>query len=101
MQNSGDASIGGPIYIPGLIKGRNKLFFFFSGIIDTFAGVGGGSATVPTTSEVGGNFSDYPTATAPAGFISGTTSGSGVQGSCPTGTPYYGQYQLYNPYSVK
>jgi hypothetical protein len=98
--NNADASVGGPIYIPGLIKGRNKLFFFFSGIIDNFAGAGGGSATLPTTQELTGNFTDYPTSTAPNGFISGTTSSKGVQGTCPTGTPYYGQYQLYNPYST-
>ncbi len=99
--NNGDASIGGPVYIPKLMNGRNKkLFFFFSGIIDNFAGVGPANATVPTAQELGGNFNDYPTSTAPAGFISGTTSSNGVVGTCPTGTPYYGQYQLYNPYSV-
>jgi hypothetical protein len=98
--NNGDAAIGGPVYIPKLINGRNKLFFFVSGIIDDFSGVGPANATLPTVQEQGGNFNDYPTSTPPAGFIAGTTSTSGVQGSCPTGTPYYGQYQLYNPYSV-
>src|SRR6266702_2565502 len=98
--NNADASVGGPIYIPGLIKGRNKLFFFVSGIVDNFAGAGGGNATLPTTQELTGNFNDYPTSVAPAGFIVGTTSSKGVQGTCPTGTPYYGQYQLYNPYSA-
>ncbi|HEY2018708.1 MAG TPA: carboxypeptidase-like regulatory domain-containing protein [Bryobacteraceae bacterium] len=98
--NNADASLGGPVYIPGLIKGRNKFFFFVSGIVDNFAGAGGGSATLPTTPELTGNFADYPTTTPPAGFIAGTTSSKGVQGTCPTGTPYYGQYQLYNPYST-
>ena len=59
--NNGDAAIGGPVYIPKLINGRNKFFFFFSGIIDNFAGVGPASATVPTEQEIGGNFSDFPT----------------------------------------
>jgi hypothetical protein len=98
--NNGDGSVGGPVYIPGLIKGRNKFFFFVSGNIDNFAGAGGATATVPTSQEMTGNFNDYPTTTAPAGFIVGTTSGNGVAGTCPTGTLYYGQYQLYNPYSV-
>ena len=98
--NNGDASIGGPVYIPKVIHGQNKFFFFFSGIIDNFAGVGTATATVPTAQELGGNFSDFPTVVAPNGFISGTTSSNGVVGTCPTGTPFYGQYQLYNPYSV-
>jgi Carboxypeptidase regulatory-like domain len=98
--NNGDASVGGPVYIPKLINGHDKLFFFVSGIIDNFAGVGAATATVPTVQEQGGNFNDFPTTTAPAGFLSGTTGSDGVAGTCPAGTPYYGQYQLYNPYSV-
>ena len=98
--NNGDASLGGPVYIPKLINGHNKLFFFVSGIIDNFAGVGAATATVPTVQEQSGNFNDFPTTTAPAGFYSGTTGSDGVQGTCAAGTPYYGQYQLYDPYSV-
>jgi hypothetical protein len=99
--NNGDVAIGGPVYIPKLINGRNKFFFFFSGIIDNFAGVGPGTGTVPTLQEQSGNFNDFPTSAAPQGFYSGTTSSSGVAGTCPAGTPYYGQYQLYNPFSVR
>jgi len=100
--NNGDVAIGGPVYIPKVIDGRNKFFFFFSGIIDNFAGVGPGNGTLPTSQEVmNGNFNDFPTATAPPGFIAGTTSSSGVVGTCPAGTPYYGQYQIYNPFSVQ
>ena len=98
--NNTDAAVGGPVYIPKLINGHNKLFFFVSGIIDDFAGAGPATATIPTVQEEGGNFNDYPTTTAPAGFYSGTTGSDGVAGTCPAGTPYYGQYQLYNPYSV-
>ena len=104
--NNGDVAIGGPIDIPKVINGHNKLFFFFGSSIDQFAGVGGGSATVPTQQELTGNFSDWVGAypgglpTPPPGFISGTTSSEGVAGTCPTGTPYYGQYQIYNPFSV-
>ena len=100
--NNGDAAIGGPVYIPHVIDGHNKFFFFFSGIIDNFAGVGPGTGTVPTLQEESGNFNDFPTVTAPVnGFYTGTTSSSGVVGTCPTGTPYFGQYQLYNPFSVQ
>lgn len=98
--NNGDASIGGPVYIPKVMNGRNKFFFFFSGIIDNFAGVQSQNATVPTAQEQTGNFNDFPTVTPPAGFIVGTTSSAGVAGTCPVGTPFYGQYQIYSPYSV-
>jgi hypothetical protein len=98
--NNGDASVGGPVYIPKLINGHDKLFFFVSGIIDDFAGAGPANATLPTVQEEGGNFNDYPAVAPPMGFITGTTSSDGVAGTCPAGTPYYGQYQLYNPYSV-
>jgi hypothetical protein len=99
--NNGDVAIGGPVYIPKLIDGRNKFFFFFSSILDNFAGVGGASATIPTLQEQSGNLNDFPTVAAPPGFITGTTSSAGVAGTCPSGTLYYGQYQLYNPYSVQ
>lgn len=98
--NNGDAALGGPIYIPKLINGHDRLFFFVSGIIDNFAGVGPANATFPTVQEQSGNFNDFPTSTPPAGFLSGTTGSDGVQGTCATGTPYYGQYQIYNPFSV-
>jgi hypothetical protein len=107
--NNGDAAIGGPVYIPHVVNGRNKLFFFFTGTIDNFAGSGAATATIPTLQEETGNFSDWANTTAlpssvlnnpPAGFIAGSTSSAGVVGTCPTGTPFYGQYQLYNPFSV-
>ena len=101
--NNGDAAIGGPIYIPHLVNGHDKMFFFFSTIINKFAGSGPSTATLPTPQEETGNFSDWPTSTPPAGFIVGTVgsgTSAGVQGTCPVGTPYYGQYQLYNPFSV-
>ena len=109
--NNGDASIGGPVYIPKLMNGRNKkFFFFFSGIIDNFAGVGPATATVPTAAEQGGNFSDYSSVVNPSSVNGGQPWLFGdpnpshvpalITNLCTAGTPYYGQYQLYNPYSV-
>ncbi|MBT9332653.1 TonB-dependent receptor domain-containing protein [Paracidobacterium acidisoli] len=90
--NNGAAAIGGPVYIPGVFDGHNKLFFFASVLDDTFAGAGSQSATVPTLQERTGDFSDLPqqTTNIPAAFTS----------ACPAGTPYFGQYQIYDPYSV-
>ena len=101
--NNGDANIGGPVYIPHIFDGRNKFFFFVSGIIDNFAGVQTQSATVPTTQELTGNFGDYngidPNAlkNTPANW---NTAVGSTPAQCPGGQPYFGQYQIYNPFTV-
>lgn len=86
--------IGGPVVLPKLWNGRNKLFWFFGGNEDPSTTSSPSVATVPTVQERSGNFSDMPTATLPANYA------STFQGVCGTSTPYYGQYQIYDPYSV-
>jgi hypothetical protein len=56
-QNQFGGSIGGPIWIPKLFNGRDKLFFAFAyeGFYDS--GTGGGTTSVPTVAERGGDFS--------------------------------------------
>jgi hypothetical protein len=86
-------AIGGPVYIPKIIDGRNKLFFFQSIAIDDFNGTGTSSLRIPTPAERTGNFTDlidpaHPTP--PAEFTQ----------ACP-GATYYGRYQIYNPFSVQ
>jgi len=57
-QNELAASIGGPIIIPHLFNGRNKLFFFAS--YDRFhsrSGANPGTVTIPTTGFQNGDFS--------------------------------------------
>ncbi len=90
--NNGSAAIGGPVFIPKIFDGHNKLFFFASVLNDVFSGAGSQTATVPTVQERTGNFSDLPqqTTNIPTDFTS----------ACPAGTPYYGQYQIYDPFSV-
>lgn len=90
--NNGSAAVGGPVVIPKIFDGRNKLFFFVSVLDDVFAGAGSQTASIPTMQERTGNFSDLPIQTSgvPAAFTS----------ACPAGTPYFGQYQIYDPYSV-
>jgi hypothetical protein len=91
--NDGDAVLGGPVYIPKVFDGHNKLFFLVSVVDDVQAGSGSATASIPTVQERSGNFSDLPaqsTGTIPPQFAA----------ACPSGTPFYGQYQLYNPFSV-
>src|SRR5260370_22459386 len=92
QRNNGSAAVGGLAYIPKLLDGRNKLFFFASVLDDAFAGAGSQTATVPTMQERTGDFSDLPvqTTNVPAAFTT----------ACGTSTPYYGQYQLYDPFSA-
>ena len=58
--NDYGASLGGPIRIPHLIDGRNKLFFFFSfdGFDDRKPTENTFNHTVPTLAERQGDFSD-------------------------------------------
>jgi Carboxypeptidase regulatory-like domain len=94
--NYGDAGIGGPVFIPKIFDGRNRLFFFV-GVTDS-APNNASSTTiaVPTGLEKTGNFSDLGPGTVPTGAVATLFRAAG----CPAGTLFYGQYQIYNPYSV-
>jgi hypothetical protein len=77
---------GGPLYIPGLYKQRDKTFFFanYEGLR-----LNGGlsyAAQVPTTAQLGGDFSSELTATS-------------LGTDCLGRTIYQGA--IYNPYSVE
>ena len=91
-ENNDGFAVGGPVFIPKLYDGRNKFFWFTSYDSDIFSDAGANTITIPTARERGGDFSDLPAQTSgvPAAFTQ----------ACGTGTPYYGQYQIYNPYSV-
>jgi hypothetical protein len=94
--NNGAVAVGGPVLFPKVFDGRNKLFFFVSVLDDVFAGAGSQSATVPTLQERTGDFTDLfgqdPNAAknTPANWST----------LCPN-SPYYGQYQIYDPFSTK
>ena len=76
---------GGPLYIPGIYKQRDKTFFFanYEGL--RLNGAGSYSAEVPTTAQLGGDFSAELTTT--------------VLGTDCLGRPVY-QGAIYNPYSL-
>ena len=76
---------GGPLYIPGLYKQRDKTFFFanYEGL--RLNGAGSYSADVPTTAQLGGDFSAELTTTS-------------LGTDCLGRTIYQGA--IYNPYSL-
>jgi hypothetical protein len=92
--NFGDAAIGGPVFIPKLYDGRNKFFFFVGVELEAPNNASSTALAVPTVRERSGDFSDLITpTTAPANATAFTS-------ACGANAPFYGQYQLYNPYSV-
>jgi hypothetical protein len=76
--NSG-INLGGPIYIPKIFNGRDKLFFFGNITRDAYSDAQFASYTVPTSQQRNGDFSDLP--------------GCG-SGAC-------GAYTIYDPLTVK
>jgi hypothetical protein len=93
-ENRDSFGIGGPVIIPKLFNGRNKLFFFVSGLDDNYAGDTSSTISIPTQQELAGNFSDMPVANSAS-----TPTPAAYASACP-GSAYYGQYQIYNPFSV-
>jgi hypothetical protein len=60
FSKSVDLTFGGPVYIPKLINGRNKLFFFFNYGWNNELRIGpngSGITTVPTAANIAGDFS--------------------------------------------
>jgi hypothetical protein len=92
----GDMGVGGPVFIPKLFDGRNKLFFFVGVAISAPNNAKPATGNVPTAQERTGDFSDLIVPVAPP---TGATAHYFTD-TCGTGANYYGQYQLYNPYSV-
>src|SRR5208283_3253893 len=83
-RNQFGAAGGGPLYIPGIYKQRDKTFFFFNYEGLRLNGSGTVHLQVPTTAELGGDFS------AQLGAQLGT--------DC-AGHPIYAG-EIYNPYTA-
>jgi hypothetical protein len=85
-RNQFGAAGGGPLYIPGIYRQRNKTFFFanYEGLRLNNSGTFG--ANVPTTDEEGGDFSAELTATSLGTDCLGRTIYSGA---------------IYNPYTTR
>jgi hypothetical protein len=85
-------TVGGPVFIPKLFDGRNKFFFFVGLDGNTWIDASVKNASIPTIQQRSGDFSDLPSTTTsiPAAYVT----------ACGAGTPYYGQYQIFNPFSI-
>jgi hypothetical protein len=88
-------TFGGPIRIPKLFNGQDKLFFFFAyeGLRDSTPATT--TLTVPTAAERMGDFSQTLAAGCPTGY---TVNGSGIA-ICNGGTAP-DPNQLYNPFTA-
>ena len=89
-------TVGGPVWIPKVFNGKDKLFFFFAyeGLKDSQPVTT--TTTVPTVAELTGDFSQ----TLAAGCTSAgyTVNGAGVANCNSTGKA--DPNQLYNPYTA-
>src|SRR5436305_7706558 len=64
-QNLEAASVGGPVWIPKIYNGKNKLFFFFSGERSRAKDISpAGLISLPTAQEKAGDFSQYTSSAA-------------------------------------
>ena len=104
-------TVGGPVRIPKVIDGRNKLFFFFAweGLKDSTPNTA--TTTVPTTSsvagspgtggEAGGDFYQTLLAGCPAGINGYNAAGAALCNPSGKNTsPYLDPNQLYNPFTA-
>lgn len=91
-KNDYGVTLGGPVWIPHVYNGHNKLFFFFSWEQLRYGEGSTATTTVPTPQELSGDFSN------PA-FYNPTS--SGVIGTNPcTGGPIY-QGQIFDPSTTR
>ena len=93
-------TFGGPVSIPKLYSGKDKLFFFFAfeGLKDSQPG--SQTMTVPTAAERTGDFSQILAAGCPGGYANDPTKAAAICNPYGTATkPYADPNQLYNPYN--
>ncbi len=93
-------TFGGPVLVPKVFNGKDKLFFFFAyeGLKDSQPNAT--TQTVPTAAERTGDFSQVLAAGCPGGFANDPTKAAAQ--CLPYGsnkTAYADPNQLYNPYN--
>jgi len=59
-QNQFGVTLGGPVYLPKVFNGKNKLFFFFSYDAWRYTSAAKALYHVPTAAELNGDFSAWP-----------------------------------------
>jgi len=90
--NQYGASLTGPIRVPRVYDGRNKLFFLFAWEALNMKKPSTSYSTVPTDAERGGDFSALLPLGCPNGYLNGNTA------VCSNGKT--NPYQLFNPYKA-
>ena len=96
-------TVGGPIFVPKVFNGKDKLFFFFA-----FEGLKDSSpvtytTTVPTAAERTGDFSQTLAAGCPTGFNNNPATAAAVCNADPAikqSSPYLDPNQIYNPFTA-
>ncbi|HEY5381090.1 MAG TPA: carboxypeptidase regulatory-like domain-containing protein [Acidobacteriaceae bacterium] len=96
-------SVGGPIWIPKVVNGKDKLFFFFAfeGLKDSQPATT--TLTVPTAAELAGDFSQTLAAGCPTGLANDPTTAAALCNPDPAikqNTEYADPNQLYNPFTA-
>jgi len=98
-------TVGGPVVVPKVFNGRDKVFFFFAweGLKDSQPLTD--LATVPTAAERAGDFSALLAAGCPTGLNNDPTKGAAICNANPSAgsafaKPYADPNQLYNPYTA-
>jgi hypothetical protein len=94
-------TVGGPVWIPKIFNGRDKLFFFFAfeGLKDSQPVTT--TTTVPTAAEIGGDLSQTLAAGCPGGFANDPTTAAAICNPSGSNTSAYPDpNQLSNPFSA-
>jgi len=90
--NQYGVTVGGPVFIPKVFDGRNKVFFFFAFEALPDSTPSTTTNTVPTDAERTGDFSALLPLGCPSGYLGSDSS------HCANGKP--NTYQFYNPFTA-
>ncbi|HLI78217.1 MAG TPA: hypothetical protein VKV02_14820, partial [Acidobacteriaceae bacterium] len=91
-------TVGGPVFVPKVFNGKDKLFFFFAFEKLKDSTPATTTLTVPTAAERNGDFSQTLAAGCPGGFANNPATAAAI--CLPSGsnkTNYADPNQLYNP----
>ena len=96
-------TVGGPISIPKLYNGQNKLFFFFAWENLSDSTPANTVTTVPLAAEGAGDFSQTLAAGCPTGYNNNPVTAAAICNADPAikqKSPYADPNQLYDPYTA-